>query len=275
MWLALIPWFKLEPLSVPVPFVGTIALQPFGLMAAIAILVGSRCAEWRAHQLGISSELMASFLSWTTALGLVSAYVLNIVMYSPELLARIAADPSLLVRHWYGLSSFGGFIGGTCTAIVFAYRRGGFLRALGDAWCYAFPFAWVFARLGCFAVHDHPGVASDFFLAVDDYNDLGVARHDLGLYEVLWSLAVSALFWWRSRRPAPAGLYLALIPLLYGPVRFALDFLRADAIEGGDLRYYDLTPAQYLSLALTLVGCVLCLRSRTRPDGSGSAPHAA
>jgi phosphatidylglycerol:prolipoprotein diacylglycerol transferase len=271
MSLALIPWFKLEAWTVPVPIVGAIKLQPFGLLAAIAIMVGSRYFESRARQLALSRELTNSFLGWTTGVGLVSACVLNVVMYSPELFQEIARDPRLLVRHWYGLSSYGGFVGGTSAAIIFANRREASLSALGDAWCYAFPFAWFFARLGCFVVHDHPGLPSDFFLAVDDYNGAGVARHDLGLYEVLWCLPVAAYFVWRGRRPAPVGLYLALIPLSYGPVRFALDFLRAGSSEGGDVRYFGLTPAQYLSLLLTLVGCVLCLGVWRRREDPGTA----
>ena len=260
MPIALLPWFKLSPWPIPVPLVGPLKLQPFGLLAALAIWVGSRNVERRALQLGLSRELTRSFISWTTGLGLIAAYVLNIAMYEPGIAAEIARNPRLLITHWYGLSSFGGFLGGTLTAVIFARVRQVSLIALGDAWCYGIPFAWFFARLGCFVVHDHPGRTSDFLLAVANYNGTGVARHDLGLYEVLWSVPVACFFWWRSRRPSPTGLYLALIPMLYGPVRFALDFLRADSIDGGDIRYGDLTPGQYLSLVLTAVGCVLCLR---------------
>lgn len=82
----------------------------------------------------------------------------------------------------------------------------------------------------------------------------GLPRHDLGLYEVLWSLPVAALFYALSRRPRRPGLFLALIPLLYGPVRFLLVFLRATPIDGGDVCYLGLTPGQSASLALTGIG---------------------
>jgi phosphatidylglycerol:prolipoprotein diacylglycerol transferase len=193
---------------------------------------------------------------------LIAAYLLNIAMYSPEQVWAIVHQPSLLVRRWYGLSSYGGFIGGTLAAVWFARRRKLSLLALGDAWCFAFPFAWVFARLGCFSVHDHPGVPSTFFLAVADYDHSGIARHDLGLYEALASVPLAAWFWFRSHRRQATGSYLALVATYYGPVRFALDFLRAPASEGGDVRYLGLTPAQYLSLALGGVGVVLALRLR-------------
>ncbi|HKP56721.1 MAG TPA: prolipoprotein diacylglyceryl transferase family protein [Polyangiales bacterium] len=256
----LIPWFKLGPWNVPLPWGGTVALHAFGLLAAIAIIVGARCAQLRAAQLDLPRRVIDDFITWTTLYGILAAYVLNIAMYEPEALAEIARDPGLLLRRWYGLSSYGGFFGGTVAAVIFARRRGVSLEALGDAWCFAFPFAWIFARLGCFVVHDHPGQVSDFFLAVDDYAGRGQPRHDLGLYEVLWSLPVAALFYALSQRQTRQGVFLALIPLLYGPVRFALDFLRARPIEGGDVRYFGLTPGQYASLLATLIGVALCAR---------------
>ena len=255
-----IPWFRLGPWQLELPWVGTLTLHAFGMFAALAMLVGTHLAQRRAAELELPRREIDAFLTWTTLVGLGAAYLLNIVMYSPEDLSELAADPSLLVRRWYGLSSYGGFIGGTLAALIFAWRRRVSLVALGDAWCFAIPFAWVFARSGCFVVHDHPGRISTFWLAVDNYAERGVPRHDLGLYEAIWAAAVSVLFYVLSRRRQRSGSYLTLVPLLYGPVRFALDFLRATPIDGGDVRYFGLTPGHYASLLLTLIGCVLLAR---------------
>ncbi|HTU61202.1 MAG TPA: prolipoprotein diacylglyceryl transferase family protein, partial [Polyangiales bacterium] len=125
---------------------------------------------------------------------------------------------------------------------------------------------WFFARMGCFCVHDHPGLPSDFALAVADWNGSGIARHDLGLYEASWCVPV-ALWFWHSQRTQPrAGYYLGLISVAYGPVRFALDFLRTDAAHGGDLRYAGLTPAQYLSAALAVFGIIFLRRVFSSPS---------
>ena len=154
-----------------------------------------------------------------------------------------------------GLSSFGGFFGGTLAALWFRQKRRVSLMVLGDIFCFAFPFAWVFGRSGCFVVHDHPGLASDFFLAVDNYYGEGIARHDLGLYEVIWSAADDpdrAVA--RQRKPRPWGFFMAFVPLAYAPVRFGLDFLRETPEHGGDVRYLGLTPGHYSSLAMFVAG---------------------
>jgi phosphatidylglycerol:prolipoprotein diacylglycerol transferase len=140
--------------------------------------------------------------------------------------------------------------------------------AFADPIAFAFPLGWMFGRTGCFVVHDHPGRVTDFFLGVEDY-EVGSppyqVRHDLGLYEVIWSAAVMLLFLALGRRPRPRGLYCALLPLLYAPVRFGLDFLRATDFSMADPRYFGLTPGHYAAALFLAIGVVVALGVRKTP----------
>ena len=259
----LIPWFKLQPWAIPIPFIDkTVDLQPFGLLVALGILFGSRVAEWHGERNGVPRQAVADFLLYTIAIGLVSAVVLNVVFYEPHKIADMLEGEF----HYPGLSSYGGFIGGIGAAFLFRHRKRMAIFALGDIWCFAFPFAWLFGRSGCFVVHDHPGMVSNFALAVDNYNLEGQPRHDLGFYEVLWSAAVIALFLVLGQKRRKRGFYMALLPILYAPVRFFLDFLRELPANGGDVRYAGLTPGQYASLAFTAVGIAVALRVARGPE---------
>jgi phosphatidylglycerol:prolipoprotein diacylglycerol transferase len=268
--LALIPWFELRAQHVVLPGLEfAIPVQPFGVLAAIAIVVGSNVAEWRARSAGVSVELLRRFLAFTIPLGLLSSMLLNVLFYEPAKFVQIGRSLGSWFGHgpsvafpYPGLSSFGGFFGGTLAALWFQRRHGVRLLEMSDLVCFALPFAWLFARFGCFAVHDHPGAVSDFFLAVDDYAHAGLPRHDLGLYEVIWSAAIIPLLLALGRRPRPWGFFTALVTLAYAPVRFLLDFLRALPSEGGDVRYAGLTPAQYAAIALVLLGAAVALRTR-------------
>jgi phosphatidylglycerol:prolipoprotein diacylglycerol transferase len=262
----LIPWFELKPWEIPFPLIHTLKLQPFGLLVAIGILLGSRMAEWRAEKTGVPRQVVADFLVYTTVIGLVSCYFLNALFYKPEDLLAIVKDPTQLWKKYLGLSSYGGFIGGVGAALWFRHKKKMSLFVLGDIWCFAFPFAWVFGRSGCFSVHDHPGLASNFFLAVDNYGGEGIARHDLGLYEVLWSLFAIGLFLILVRKPRKRGFFMALLPIIYAPVRFFLDFLRETPEHGGDVRYFGLTPGQYGSLLFLLVGIIIAVRVARKPE---------
>jgi phosphatidylglycerol:prolipoprotein diacylglycerol transferase len=264
----LIPWFQLHPWEIPIPVLGTLKLQPFGLLVAIGILLGSRVAEWRAEKTGVPRQVVADFLVYTTIIGLIACYFLNALFYKPEDLLAIVHDPTQLWKKYLGLSSYGGFIGGIGAALWFRHKKQMSLFVLGDIWAFAFPFAWAICRMGCFTVHDHPGMVSDFFLAVDNYDGEGVSRHDLGLYEVLWALAVAPLFWFLAKKPRKRGFFMALLPLLYAPVRFCLDYLRETPEHGGDVRYFGLTPGQYASMLFFVVGIVIAIRVARRPEAT-------
>lgn len=271
--LALIPWFELEAWDLPLPGLDLrVPIQPFGVLAAVALLVGERVMHRRALATGVAPELVSRFLAVTIPIGLLSAAALNVLAYDPAQLVAMGRavvswfEPGPAQAFPYpGLSSFGGFIGGALAAIVFCRRREVSLLRMADLFCYALPFAWLFGRLGCFVVHDHPGAVSDFILAVDDYRGQGLPRHDLGLYEVLWSAGMLPVLVWCARRPRVRGFYAMLLSLAYAPVRFGLDFLRATPAEGGDVRYLGLTPAQYAALGLLLVGLALLVRLWRRP----------
>lgn len=276
-WL-LLPWFKLEPWHIPLPLLEKVPLQPFGLLVAIGIIFGSYVAEWRGEKTGIPRQAVADFLVTTIVCGLLSAMLLNMVFYEPYKLRDMLHGKF----SYPGLSSYGGFLGGAVAALWFQFKRRMSFLVLADVWCFAFPFAWVFGRGGCFVVHDHPGIVSDFFLAVDNYNLEGLPRHDLGFYEVLWSLGAMALFLWLGRKPRRYGYFAAVGPILYAPIRFGLDFLRESPAYGGDVRYFGLTPGHYGSIALLLVGLAVGWRVWTGPEaklhldgeptGAGNAP---
>ena len=264
----LIPWFELHAWEIPFPVIGVLKLQPFGLLVAIGILLGSRVAEWRGEKTGVPRQVVADFLVYTTVIGLIACYFLNALFYKPEDLVAIAHDPTQLFKKYLGLSSYGGFVGGIGAALWFRHKKQMSLIVIGDIWCFAFPFAWLFGRTGCFTVHDHPGLVSNFFLAVADYSGEGQPRHDLGLYEVIWSAAVIPLFLWLAKKPRRRGFFMALLPIVYAPVRFFLDYLRETPDHGGDVRYFGFTPGQYASIAFTLIGIAMAVRVARSPEPS-------
>jgi len=251
---ALIPWFELSPWSV-----GPVQISPFGLLAALGVLLGTRVAEWQGERTGVPRRLVVEFLVYTIPLGFLSSMLFNGLLYDPERFFAMLRAGDLA---YPGMSSFGGFLGGVVGARGFRRRKRASLYVLGDVFCFAFPFAWLFCRLGCFVVHDHPGVVSDFVLAVDDYRRDGLPRHDLGLYEVFWSAGMVALVLWLGRTRRPPGFFMALVPASYAGVRFFLDFLRETPAYGGDVRYAGLTPGQYASVLMLGAAVAVAVRVR-------------
>lgn len=255
--LAMIPYFPPPTLRL-----GPLAIHAFGVLVAIAVLVGSVVARRRARVTGIADPWVSDLLTWTLVGGFLAGHVLDQLLYFPR---ETLVDPMRLLRLWEGLSSFGGFVGGVAGATAFLVRRpmaGRRWQAL-DAVAYGFPFGWIFGRLGCFVAFDHPGTATHFILG-ERYLD-GIVRHNLGLEEALFTVVVAAAFHTLGRRPRPAGFFVGLLAVLYAPVRFALDTLRIE-----DARYFSMTPAQYGAIALFLVGTVIIVAALTSTNQSQS-----
>jgi phosphatidylglycerol:prolipoprotein diacylglycerol transferase len=231
-----------------------VPIQTFGILVATGVVLGTRIAERQAMQWGIHPSYVADFATHVVVIGFISCYFLNGLFYETETLLEILEDPSLLFKKWLGLSSFGGFIGAALGIFIWHKRRKLPVLHLSDVIAWVFPFGWIFGRLGCFVVHDHPGAQTTFFLGVENWEGQeGIIRHDLGLYEVFWSILVFSIFWsMRNLKNRPTGLFVALLPLLYTPYRFGLDFLRATDVTNPDTRFLGLTPGHYAAIGFFL-----------------------
>lgn len=255
----MIPYFE------PVAFqFGPIPIHLFGILVATGILLGVRQVVKRGEQLGLAAEDTASMTTWAIITGFLVSHVFDVLTYQPGTLLEGPWWKALLhlVNPADGISSFGGFLGALIGILVWVARRRAHasdgaskpsLLANLDAAAYGGVTGWFFGRLGCFSAHDHPGLPTHFFLGVDYGPHFpGGVRHDLGLYEAIFTLGLMIAFRLLARRAHPAGFYLALVGVSYAPVRFGLDFLRV-----ADERYFGLTPAQYGSIGLFVVGVAM------------------
>ena len=135
------------------------------------------------------------------------SHVFNVIFYEPQLLAE---DPMELFRVWGSISSYGGLFGGILAYFIWCYRNQDVERLKwGDVAITGIMLPWLFGRIGCASVHDHPGaLAPDWFLAIDFPARINMAagpRHDLGLYEAMWWVVIFAVMVWLDRKPRPRG----------------------------------------------------------------------
>lgn len=258
-----------------------ITIKPFGALVATGVYIGSWLAVKRAKERGFDIGRLNDFIFWSVGMGFVGGHVLDAIFYHPT---RVMEDPLYLLKLWDGLSSFGGFMGALIGALLYKWRKREDILPYAELVLSAFPVGWLFGRLGCASVHDHPGRLSDAWYAVQ-YPGLpeGMGRLDLGLYEALLTIPfviLSEMIWRRGARPI--GSFLAWICMAYAPIRFGLDFLREEpgAIHGADPRYAGLTPAQWACFGLFGVGLYFLRYSRTSPllkyaEDAAAAPAAA
>lgn len=243
---------------------GFYRLEAFSVLVVVAVVVQFQIVFRRAPSRGIERAAASSLLGWAIGLGLVVAHVFDVVVYTPE---KLVQSPLVLLEVWGSLSSFGGMLGGLLGIWVVMRRRrmsAAQMLTFFDLLIFALPFTLAIGRLGCALQHDHPGVSSTHWLAVQFPDG---PRFDLGLLEFLYVSVVAGLFAWLGRSPRPNGFYIGLFFALYGPVRFAMDSLRVS-----EARYGGWTPGQYLSILVTFVGVGILGWVLTRSEPSGASP---
>jgi phosphatidylglycerol:prolipoprotein diacylglycerol transferase len=246
------------------------SIKPFGTLVAIGVYIGSIVAARHARQRGLDDKKMSDVIFWVVGIGFIGGHVLDAVFYHPH---HIVQDPLYILKLWDGLSSYGGFIGAITGALLWKWYRKQPVLPFIECVCSAFPLAWVFGRTGCATVHDHPGMLSDAWYAVQWKTPNGViGRLDLGLIEMVLTipLAVAFLILWQRKPIRALGFYSGWMCIAYAPVRFLLDFLRETDEHGGDIRYGFLTPAQWACFGLLALGIFMVYRSR-RPEALAAA----
>jgi phosphatidylglycerol:prolipoprotein diacylglycerol transferase len=258
--LAVIPWFLPPSLSF-----GPFTLQVFGVISAVGILLGARLAGRAAERDGLRRRVVQDFTVVGVLAGVLGGHLIHIGFYHQEELR----DPWRVLMFWEGLSSMGGLLGAIVAAAIWFRVKKVPFHAYSDAFALGMAPGWGVARLGCFSIHDHPGLRSTFLLAVDFP---GGPRHDLGLYEAIVLFAIGALLAALRARGALRGRLMAVLGLLYGSSRFLLDFLRA---RPGDVAYADarqlgLTFAQWFSIALVTWALYRLAGSRPTDDRRAS-----
>ena len=270
---------------------GPFTIHLFGILVGIAIILGVTMSQRDADRRGLNPLIVSEMQIWAIVVGFLVAHWFAVIFYFPE---RVKRDPLELLWIWKGISSFGGFIGGV-GGLVF------YLKVVKkvDPWPYidsigyGFAWAWIFGRMGCTTAHDHPGRLTDlaFSVSYPAFRSAGtpgrvigeagvpqfldpavnqtlpwVQRYDLGFYELCFALVlVTILFLTNRKSKRWAGYNVALLALIYAPVRFVFDFLRVI-----DKTYFGLTPGQYAAFGIFGLGLWILWHRRDQWRGGPS-----
>ncbi|HEX6070179.1 MAG TPA: prolipoprotein diacylglyceryl transferase [Longimicrobiaceae bacterium] len=276
----------------PVLFrIGDFAITSFGVMMALAFLIGGWILSKELQRKGDNPEL-AWELVWYAAIGgVVGARLYYLVLTWPQ----TVADPWGAITSRGGLVWYGGLIGASALIYWRLHRANVPVLRIADAVAPALAVAYAVGRLGCFLVGDDYGRPSDVPWAIafpegappstaenlrEQFGvpippgvpgDTVLAVHPTQLYEIAMSLIIFAIVWRLRERISPAGALFAIYIALAGIERFIVEIFRAK-----DDRFFGaFTMAQLISIALVIAGVVgaAYLMSRRR-DVDGQVPVA-
>ena len=254
----------------PVVHVGPIPIHVFGVFVALGILVGASIFLRFARKRGLDADSLTSLAWWVVLLGIVGSRVLFVLTHLSDFTGRPLAA---LARWQGGLQFSGAFLIAIPLIWWWARRHPGAGLTISDGIVLGLVPGLMIGRVGCYAVGEHLGHTTTFFLGVKYLGGVtregpiavGSVIHNTALYEIILLAPLVVLLFAEARRPVRPGVMTATFLLWYGVQRFSTDFLRAY-----DERVFGLTGAQYLCIGMVAAGLVLAVRLRRR--GAGEPP---
>ncbi len=248
---------------------GGFYLPTYGVLVAIAFLV----ALWMTTRLAKFADMNPESvlnLGVTCALaGIVGAKALMIAL-DPVYRANPREIFTLATLQSAGIF-YGGFIAALIAAYFYMRRHGLPVLKTSDIFAPGLALGHAIGRLGCFSAGCCYGLPTHLPWAVTFTNPdarsvgvpLGVPRHPTQLYESFSEIIVSAILYALCRKRHPDGQIIGLYFVLYGMVRFSVEFVR----------YHDdsnplggpFSLEQWISLALILAGAALLTTLSRKP----------
>lgn len=253
----------IDPVAISI---GPIKIYWYGIIIALAMLIGISLATKEAQKLGLEEDTMVDMALWAIPIGFIGAR-LYYVLFKWDYYIQ---NPSEIIAIWNGgIAIYGGLIAGGLAVYWFARRKKMTLTLLLDILAPSVLLAQSIGRWGNFINQEaHGGAVSRQFLEtlylpefiIEQMNINGTYYHPTFLYESLWSLlGFILLIILRNQKDLLRRGEVALSYVIwYSFGRFFIEGMRTDSLWIGDI----MRVSQMLSLVLFISAIILLVYRR-------------
>ena len=253
----------IDPVAISI---GPIKIYWYGIIIALAMLIGISLATEEAQKLGLEEDTMIDMALWAIPIGFIGAR-LYYVLFKWDYYIQ---NPSEIIAIWNGgIAIYGGLIAGGLAVYWFARRKKMTPTLLLDILAPSVLLAQSIGRWGNFINQEaHGGAVSRQFLEtlylpefiIEQMNINGTYYHPTFLYESLWSLlGFILLIILRNQKGLLRRGEVALSYVIwYSFGRFFIEGMRTDSLWIGDI----MRVSQVLSLVLFISAIILLVYRR-------------
>lgn len=238
---------------------GPLTIRWYGLLIAIAVLLGVTLSQYIAQKRKVNPELIGDFAIWMVIAAIPSAR-LYYVLFEWQ---QYSQNPQDIIAIWKGgIAIHGAILGGIIAALIFARLNRISFWQITDLVAPSLILGQAIGRWGNFFNSEAFGAPTDlpWKLYIPPANrPPGLIQseyfHPTFLYESLWNIMVfallMALFFWGLRHPGrlKVGTLFLTYAIAYSSGRIWIEGLRTDSLMVGPLQV-----AQLVSLAAIIFG---------------------
>lgn len=241
--------------------IGNFTIHTYGVLTAIGLIVGFYVGLYFAKKEGLREKDYENAFLLIVLGGIVGARTAYIIEHRED----FGSIFDFFAIWNGGINWFGGFIGGLIVALIYLRHKKVPLLKSADVAGISIPIGHFFGRLGCTSAgccHGKPVPPDSPFkdiAIVFPNNPHCLAPPNVPLYptqpaEAIGNLLIFAFLFLTYKKKSFDGQILALYLILYGFLRFMLEFWRGVTPP---LPYVGLTWNQIITLGMILIGTAL------------------
>ncbi len=234
--------------------IGPIHIQVWGLLVALGMLAGLFLSVKEAKRRGIKADYFYDMFVIAVITSVIGSRLMYIVLYWDNFRGNF---PDIFKVWEGGLVFIGGFFAALLG--IFIYMKSKKLRfwEIADIMAPGMALGYAIGRQGCFLIGDHIGAPIRRFGIGSYFNGEDFLRHEVSLYLSLGALLIFfVLLFLKNKINVAGGMAFAFLGM-YSVMRFFVDFLRANDLEGfSDPRYFGLTISQWFCIVIFVFSIV-------------------
>jgi phosphatidylglycerol---prolipoprotein diacylglyceryl transferase len=257
---------------------GPLSLRWYGLLIAIAVLVGLWLSQQLAKKRQMNPELVGDLVIWLI-LGSIPAARLYYVLFQ---WGYYSQHPGEILTIWRGgIAIHGAILGGTLAAIIFSRLKKCSFWRLADVVAPSLILGQAIGRWGNFFNSEAFGSPTNLPWKLlipagrrPDGSEAIAYYHPTFLYESLWNLMVFGLLMTLFLRfpKLKRGTVFLVYAIAYSCGRFWIEGLRTDSLMLGPLKMAQMV--SLIGIGIGLLGLVwLYPMKRSLPDVATSRPN--
>src|SRR5690242_11563977 len=240
--------------------IGNFFLPTYGLLVATAFVVALWTSGRLAARAKLDRETVLNLGIYCALAGIAGAKALMIAL-DPAIRENWREIFSLATLQAAGIF-YGGLLAALATAFLYMWRKRLPALKTADVFAPGVALGHAIGRLGCFSAGCCWGLPTHLPWAVTFTNPrayqlvgvpLGLPLHPTQLYESLAELVIFAALYWRFVRPHRDGSIVSLYLVLYGIVRFLVEFVRYHDPQSNPLTG-PFSTEQWISVVLMVIG---------------------
>ncbi|MBU0758810.1 MAG: prolipoprotein diacylglyceryl transferase [Candidatus Omnitrophica bacterium] len=243
---------------------GPFRIYSYGIMVAIAFIIGIYLAKKEALRKGLAPEVIYDLVFFLAIGSLIGARIYYLAFFNPR---SFIEAPLAIFKIWEGgLAIHGAILGGLAACILFARVRHLSFWTLSDIVAPPLMLGQAIGRIGCFLNGCCFGIPTGSFLGVrfpaDSLSDIaygGAKVHPAQIYESLADLSAFFILWAIRKRIRFGGGVFLLYLMMYSLIRLVLSGLRGDSlyIWGSNIKI-----AHVISIGALLTASIIFIRKR-------------